>query len=116
MRDKHESDFVININGCDALENNCRRALLNLEWRILSGLGHRMGVDRGEVESSGDEEDHSFHRLEAGVSTRLAFGGQTKFAGSGVPIPSRGLQSIRATPGNGCKAGRTVSGMTTRPD
>jgi hypothetical protein len=34
-----------------------------------------MGVDRGEVEPSGDEEDHGFHRLEAGVSTRLAFGG-----------------------------------------
>src|SRR5208282_6377061 len=34
-----------------------------------------MGVDRGEVEPSGDEEDHGFHRLEAGVSTRLALGG-----------------------------------------
>ena len=34
-----------------------------------------MGVDRGEVEPSGDEEDHGFHRLEASVSTRLAFGG-----------------------------------------
>jgi hypothetical protein len=36
-------------------------------FRILSGLGRGMGVDRGEVEPSGDEEDHGFHRLEAGV-------------------------------------------------
>src|ERR1700751_2475449 len=34
-----------------------------------------MGVDCGEVEPSGYEEDHGFHRLEAGVSTRLALGG-----------------------------------------
>jgi hypothetical protein len=34
-----------------------------------------MGVDRGEVEPSSDEEDHGFHRLEASVSTRLALGG-----------------------------------------
>jgi len=34
-----------------------------------------MRVGRGEVEPSGDEEDHGLHRLKAGVSTRLAFGG-----------------------------------------
>jgi hypothetical protein len=39
---------------------------------ILSGLGRGMGVDRSDVESSGDEEDHGFHRLEASVSTRFA--------------------------------------------
>jgi hypothetical protein len=46
-------------------------ALLNPKWVRLRS----MGVDRGEVEPSGDEQDHGFHRLEAGVSTRLALGG-----------------------------------------
>jgi hypothetical protein len=46
-------------------------ALLNFEWVRLDGVG----VDRGQVEPSSDEEDHGFHRLETGVSTRLALGG-----------------------------------------
>jgi hypothetical protein len=29
-------------------------------FEILSGVGHGMGVDRGEIEPSGDEEDHGF--------------------------------------------------------
>ena len=34
-----------------------------------------MGVDGGKVEFAGDEEEHCFHSLEAGVSARLSFGG-----------------------------------------
>jgi hypothetical protein len=52
-----------------------------------------MWVNRGEVEPSGDEEEHSSHCLEADVSTRLAFGG-LKQAIDARPLFERALAII----------------------
>ena len=34
-----------------------------------------VGIDGGEVEFAGEEEEHGFHCLKAGVSAGLSFGG-----------------------------------------
>jgi hypothetical protein len=74
-------------------------ALLNFEWVRL----HGMGVDRGEVERSSDEEDHGFHRLEAGVSTRLAVGGpkelQAPHLVHGLARVSDDMELVEGDPG-----------------
>jgi hypothetical protein len=51
-----------------------------------------MGVDRSDVESSGDEEDHGFHRLEASGIHALCVGGVANVATP--PIESTGAVSI----------------------
>lgn len=58
--------------------------------------------------------DRKAPHLKAAAMLARASARNKQFAGSGVPIPSRGLQKHPATPGTVARQDIVVGGMTTR--